>query len=101
MRRNHGFLVILCATLAHAAVTRVEVATRADIPGFNYEKITGKVYFAVDPKLAANRKIADIDFAPRNEKGLVEFSSGLTVFRPKDGKSNGTAMMEISNRGTV
>jgi hypothetical protein len=99
MRRNISFLLILCAALAHAAVTRVEVTSRVDVPGYNYEKLTGKVYFAVDPKLPANRRIADIDLAPRNEKGLVEFSSDMTVFRPKDGKGNGTALMEITNRG--
>src|SRR5712692_2567479 len=99
MRLYIGSLLILCAALAHAAVTRVEVTGRTDIPGYNYERLTGKVYFAVDPKLAANRRIADIDLAPRNEKGLVEFSSDMTIFRPKDGRGNGTALMEITNRG--
>ena len=60
--------------------------------------MTGKVYFAVDPKLAANQIIADIALAPRNDKGLVEFSSDLEVLRPKT-KGNGTALVEISNRG--
>ena len=88
----HGF--------AHAAVTRVEVAQRVDLPFENYEQITGKVYFAVDPKLPANQIIADIDKAPTNAAGLVEFSSDLVVLRPKDpAKSNGTALLEVSNRG--
>ena len=43
----------------------------------NYEQITGKVYFAVDPKLPANQIITDIDRAPRNAQGLVEFSADL------------------------
>ena len=91
---------LILAGLAHAAVTRVEVADRTDLPIANYEQITGKVYFAVDPKLPANRIIADIDLAPKNAKGLVEFSSDLIVLRPKDAaKSNGTALLEISNRG--
>jgi len=98
MRRNILFLLILC-TIASAAVTRIEVTGRTDIPGFNYERVTGKAYFAVDPKLAANRRIADIDLAPRNDKGLVEFSSDIMIFRPKDGKGNGTVLMEITNRG--
>ena len=71
-----------------------------DLPIANYEQITGKVYFAVDPKLPANQIIADIDRAPKNAGGLVEFSSDLMVLRPKDAsKSNGTALLEISNRG--
>jgi hypothetical protein len=91
---------LLVVSLAQAAVTRVEVAQRTDMPGGSYEQITGKVYFAVDPKLAANRIITDIDLAPKNAQGLVEFSADLVVMRPKDaGKSNGTALLEISNRG--
>jgi len=91
----------LANALAHAAVTRVEVAQRTDLPFENYEQITGKVYFAVDPKLPANQIVADIDKAPKNAAGLVEFSSDLVVLRPKDpAKRNGTALLEISNRGS-
>src|ERR1700678_1794002 len=88
------------AALAQAAVTRVEVTQQTDMPQFNYEQITAKVYFAVDPKLAANKIIVDLDRAPRNAQGMVEFSADLVVMQPKDpAKSNGTALLEISNRG--
>ncbi|HEV8413875.1 MAG TPA: alpha/beta hydrolase domain-containing protein [Bryobacteraceae bacterium] len=88
-------------TYSQAAVTRVEVADRVDLPVNGYERIAGKVYFAVDPKLPANRSIVDIDLAPRNAAGLVEFSADLLVLRPKDAaKSNGTAFLEIANRGS-
>jgi hypothetical protein len=40
---------------------------------FVVSRVTGKVYFAVDPKLKANQIITDIALAPRNDKGLVEF----------------------------
>jgi len=91
---------LLLSGLTHAAVTRVEIAERVDLPIANYEQITGKVYFAVDPKLPNNQIIADIDKAPKNAAGLVEFSSDLVVLRPKDpAKGNGTALLEISNRG--
>ena len=78
--------------------TRAEIASRADLPNANYERLTGKVYFAVDPKLKANQIITDIALAPRNDQGLVEFSADLEVWRPK-AKGNGTALVEISNRG--
>ena len=94
------FILILSVALAQAAVTRVEVTQRVDIPIVNYEQVNGKAYFAVDPKLAANKIIVDVDRAPRNAKGLVEFSADIFVLRPKDpAKSNGTALLEISNRG--
>jgi hypothetical protein len=91
---------IFCLSIAQGAVTRVEVTQRVDVPIVNYEQVTGKAYFAVDPKLAANKIIVDVDRAPRNAKGLVEFSADIFVLRPKDpAKSNGTALLEISNRG--
>ena len=99
LRRN---ILTLCfaALCAQAAVTKVEITERADLPMMNYERITGKVYFAVDPKLPNNQIIRDIGLAPVNSKGLVEFSSDIYVLRPKDPKkSNGTALLEISNRG--
>ncbi len=65
-----------------------------------YERIIAKAHFAVDPKVPANRIISDIDLAPRNEKGLVEFSADLYVMKPRDpGKGNGTILFEVSNRG--
>jgi hypothetical protein len=100
MLRRTVLTSVFAAALASAAVTRVEIADRTDLPVVNYERITGKVYFAVDPKLPANHVIRDIERAPTNAKGLVEFSSDLYVLRPKDPKkSNGTALLEISNRG--
>jgi hypothetical protein len=91
-------LFFVFAALAMGAVTKVDVASRVDLPVANYERITGKVYFAVDPKLAANKIITDIGLAPRNDKGLVEFSADLEILRPKT-TGNGTALVEISNRG--
>lgn len=100
MLRRNVLAFVLAAACSQAAVTRVEVSERTDLPIANYEQVTGKVFFAVDPKLSANHIIRDIDRAPTNAKGLVEFSSDFYVLRPKDPKkSNGTALLEISNRG--
>src|SRR5262249_8011099 len=95
------FSFALFATIASAGVVRVDIAERVDLPVDNYERIAGKIYFAVDPRLPANTAIADIALAPKNAAGLVEFSADLVVLRPKDlAKSNGTAFLEIANRGT-
>ena len=92
--------LLLLAALTHAGVTRVDITDRADLPAYSYERLTGKVHFAVDPKLPANKIITDIELAPRNAQGLVEFSADLYVIQTKDpAKSNGTALLEISNRG--
>src|SRR5580704_10091569 len=101
LRRVFAFIALFAA-FVQAAVTRVEVAERVDLPVNGYERIAGKVYFAVDPKLPANRAIVVIDLAPRNAAGSVEFSADLLVLRPKDpAKSNGTAFLEIANRGSA
>jgi len=100
-------LLLALPALLPAAVTAVHVIDRADVLNGKpfgkagpYEAIQAQVEFAVDPKLPANRLITDIDLAPKNEQGLVEFSADLYVLKPRDPKNgNGTALVEISNRG--
>ena len=100
IRVNRRFFLLfpLFACACFAAVTRVDVTERGDVlQGVSlgsagpYERIAGKVYFAVDPKLAPNRIIADIDLAPRNAEGKVEFSAdgGTTWQTTKLGKDYG------------
>ena len=55
---------LLLAFAAFSAVTRIDVSERSNDSG--YERVVGKVRFALDPKLAPNHIIADIDLAPRN-----------------------------------
>ena len=102
-------IVALClAGLAQAALVRIELSERSDVldgksfgPAGPYERLVGKAYFAVDPKNPANRIIADIDNAPRNDQGLVEFSSDLYILKPRDpAHGNGSVLFEVSNRGT-
>jgi hypothetical protein len=85
----------------------VEITSRTDVqegkPFGNagpYEKIVGRVYFAVDPANLHNRQIVDVDKAPRNAKGEVEFSADLYLLKPKDmAKGNQAVLFEVSNRG--
>ena len=92
-------VIALCAaTMAHAEVTRVEVTSRVDLAYAGYEKIVGRLYFAVDPADARNAVVADIDKAPRNAAGRVEFSADFYALRPKSA-GNGVAIVDIVNRG--
>src|SRR5919199_889724 len=69
-------------------------------PAGPYEKLSGKIFFAVDPKLPANRIVTDIDKAPRNASGKVEFSADFYLLKPKQiAKGNGAVLYEVSNRG--
>jgi len=90
---------LLCtAATAGAEVTRVEVTSRSDIAFAGYEKIVGRVYFAVDPANPRNTVVADLDKAPRNGAGRVEFSADFSVIRPKSG-GNGVVLIDVPNRG--
>ena len=102
------FVLALClAPAMPAGLLRIEVSERSDVlagKSFGsvgpYERLVGKAYFAVDPKLPANQIVCDIDKAPRNDSGLVEFSSDIYVLKPRDSKNgNGAALYEVSNRG--
>jgi hypothetical protein len=97
MLRRIAALLFVAAT-SPAALHHIDVQTRADIPGTAYERIIGRAYFAVDPSLAVNRAVVDLDKAPRNADGQVEFSGDLYMLRPKSG-GNGTVLFEVSNRG--
>jgi hypothetical protein len=95
------FLLIasLLLRLAPAAVRRVDITGRTPVAR-GYERITGRVTFGLNPKLAANRLVRDLNLAPVNAAGEVEFSADLFMLAPRDAsRSNGTALLEISNRG--
>jgi hypothetical protein len=99
--------VVLLAAPAAAEVVRIDVKSRADIAGGQaygtvgpYEKLAGTIFFAVDPALPANKIVADIDKAPRNAAGKVEFSADFFLIKPKTmERANGAVLYEVSNRG--
>lgn len=90
-----------------AGVVKVEIASRTpyangrEFPGVGaYETLRGKVRFAVDPQSPANRAIIDLELAPRNAAGLVEFSADLEILAPVDrGRGNGALLYDVNNRG--
>ncbi|MCU1384773.1 MAG: hypothetical protein JWL71_3470 [Acidobacteria bacterium] len=102
-RMRHALLcalaLVISTGLARAEVTRVEVARRLDLGSTGYEKIIGTIHFAVDPKDPRNLGVVDLDKAPVNASGRVEFSSDLYILRPKAPRGNGAALIDILNRG--
>jgi hypothetical protein len=65
-----------------------------------YEKLVGKLYGEVDPKSRQNRIIVNLDKAPRNRRGRVEYSSGLFILKPVDmARGNGKVFFDAPNRG--
>ncbi len=101
MTKTFIVLAFLClAPRVGAEVTRVDVASRADVGASGYEKIVGTIHFAVNPIDPRNAVIADLDKARADAGGRVAFSADLFILRPKDqARSNGVALIEVSNRG--
>jgi hypothetical protein len=97
----------LSLTPATAEVVRIEITEKIAVLNGKpfgkagpYDRLIGKVYFEVDPKNEANRRVSDIDYAPLNSRGRVEFSAHLDLLVPRDpAKGNGTVFYEVVNRG--
>jgi hypothetical protein len=65
-----------------------------------YEKLVGVAHFAVDPKHPHNRDIVDLQLAPRNAEGKVEFDADFFILVPKDlSKGNRALLYDVNNRG--
>ncbi|HEX8170343.1 MAG TPA: alpha/beta hydrolase domain-containing protein [Thermoanaerobaculia bacterium] len=97
MRRLLALALLTSALAAHARVVRLDVSSRSDLPN-GYEKITGRVTYALDPANPHNRVIVDLDKAPRDEHGEVVFAGDVLILRPKSG-GNDTLYLEVPNRG--
>jgi hypothetical protein len=103
-------LTATCFSLpAGARVERIEILSRQPFAAGaefgragSYEKLRGRAFFALYPDAAANGPIADLKLAPRNDRGLVEFSAEFLVLRPADvARRNGTLLYEVNNRGNI
>src|SRR4029453_8515648 len=76
-------------------VTRFEIITRrplADGAAFGgptgevgpYEELKGRLHFVIDPLHPANRRITDVELAPRSAAGRVEWWSDVSILLPVD-----------------
>ena len=65
-----------------------------------YEKLAGTLRFAVDPDHPVHATICDLDRAPRNAEGRVEFAADFALLRPVDAaRGNGSLLLDVPNRG--
>ena len=98
--------LVCSAVPASAQVTRLEITTRTPVAGgpFGnagaYENIRGRIYGEVDPADRRNTIIQDLDLAPRNQRGKVEYVATFSLMKPVDGaKASGVLMYSVVNRG--
>lgn len=96
-------LLLLIFNSAAADVSRIEITERKILEqegiSNRYESISGVVYYTLDPLAESNRAIVDILYAPRNEQGLVEFSTDYRLLVPLGSSSNGVLLYNVNNRG--
>jgi len=96
----------LCAPMAAAAfitdITVTSVKPFADGAAFGeagtYERITGTARGELDPLDVRNRGIVNLDKAPRNSGGNVEYEVEFDMLRPVKG-GNRKMLFDVTNRG--
>ena len=104
-----GGLLALPALPADARVVRIEVERTAPYAGGKefgdagaFERLDGTVFMEVDPADPLNAVIVNLDRAPRNERGLVEFSAPFFIIKPVDmARGNQKLLYGINNRGNA
>ena len=65
-----------------------------------YERVLARVHGELDPASPSNVIIQDIGLAPRNARGMVEYSTDIDILRPANAsKSNNILLFDVPNRG--
>ncbi len=65
-----------------------------------YERLHGTAYCELDPTHALNAGIVNLDKAPRNSRGYVEYQSEFRILKPLNmPRGNGVLIYDVPNRG--
>ena len=97
----------ISASLAEARITQIEIlksepaysdAAFGDVG--RYEHLVGRVAGELDPADPTNAIIQDINLAPRNARGMVEYTTEIELLKPEDiARGNRILLFEVNNRG--
>ena len=115
MRRSASLVPILGALIlaltpvgADAQITRL-VITERDSPTFEghvfgdvgtYEWLIGYAEGELDPADPRNAGIVNLDRAPRNQRGRVEYRVDVQILKPVDlARGNGRIFYDVLNHG--
>src|SRR5688572_15794314 len=105
----------LASRVAEAQITRIVIdPARSESPTFEgrafgsngsvgqYEKLRGTAYGELDPADPRNAVITDLQLAPRNARGKVEYSMDVFILKPIDlGKGGHKVILDVNNRGEM
>src|SRR5687768_8348216 len=102
------FAIALFAAPAQAEVKRIVIDKKVS-PAFDgrsfgsagqYETLAGRAFGELDPAEMHNRIITDIQLAPRNSNGKVEYVASFFLVKPIDmSKSSHLLWHDVPNRG--
>jgi len=115
MSTHHRRVLVATACAAFAAhsdaaaqVTRIDIDV-VESPALDgqrfgtvgpYERLRGTAYGEVDPNDPLNQDIVNLEHAPRNAAGRVEYSTTVEIYRPVDmSRWNGAIFHTVPNRG--
>src|SRR6185503_5288415 len=110
-----GAAALFMAPAAEARITRIVIdPALSQSPTFEgrvfgpdgsvgtYEKLRGKAYGELDPADPRNARITDLNRAPRNARGKVEYSMDIFFLKPTDvRKGNHKLFLDFNNRGEM
>src|SRR5580693_167310 len=91
--------------MAFTDINVTDIADFADGHEFGtagaYVRIKGVARGMLDPAASANTGIVDLDKAPLNAKGLVDYATDFDILRPKDPlRTRGILVYDVPNRGS-
>jgi len=104
-----GLLTLVgVAAPVNARITGITITTTTS-PAFagqsfgqvgQYEQLDGTAFGEIDPQDPLNTVIQDIELAPRNSRGMVEYSMDFSILKPIDtSRGNRTILYDVVNRG--
>ena len=97
------FVTLFIHPLAVAQLKRVEIISRETLSdpsvSFSYEKVEGIMHFTLDPGIRANQAIVDLEYAPLNGAGSVEYAADFRLLVPSENIASDTLIYHVNNRG--
>lgn len=107
MATSAGVALVLAIAPAEARVTKIVIEKKTS-PAFDgasfgnagqYEVLVGKAYGELNPSDPHNAIIQDINLAPKNAKGNVEYMATFQITKPIDmSKASGFMWHDVPNR---
>src|ERR1700674_2687916 len=101
-------LALIAATAsAQARVTRIEITKQEPFAAGQtfgnvgaYEKVVGRFRGELDPKSPLNTAIVDLDKAPRNARGMVEYSADFYILKPVETRTKDVIINPLPSNTT-